>query len=372
MPAVADGLAVRTDAIEAIAAHRTARPTRPAHDDKQEASGARPAAVTPWQVLAANARSVVVGIAACLIVLLTIEVAVFRSGFFLQHATFSSPIPAAKLALAARYTDTRTLFVGDSTVLTGVMPTVVTETCECGGGFNAAFAYSSPWLTAAMTRRLIERSDPRLVVVSVAPWDLRSSLRYTGGPYALDLLSPEESAALGVPIDASGTVDAKVGQVWSAYGRRALVQEWLASFVPGHRYDDTERGYYFVPGSLLSRAQLETAAASLDLGPSDPPTASGPGASVIRSLLQDLRARGIAVAILIPPLHPAASELAGPYIERSDAALRELAASVAAPVIDCRSAPAAADFRDIGHLNRTGAAKFSSCVGSTISALVPR
>jgi hypothetical protein len=339
---------------------------------KREASAPGPAAITPWNVLRANWRPVIVGVAVCLIVLMTVEIAVFRSGFFLDHATFSSPIPAAKLALGARYSDARTLFVGDSTVLTGVMPTVVSEVCDCGGGFNAAFAYSSPWLTAAMTRRLLERSDPRLVVLSVAPWDLRSSLRYTGGPYALDLMSPEESAALGVPIDASGIVDAKLGRIWSAYGRRALVQEWLASLVPGHRYDDAERGYYFVPGSLLSRAQLETAAAGLDLGPSDPPTAGGPGAAVIGSLISELRARGIAVAILVPPLHPVAAELAGPYLERSDAAVRELAASNAAPVIDCRGAPAPADFRDIGHLNRAGATKFSSCVGSAISALVPR
>ena len=371
MPAVAGGLAVRADATEAIAPRRAGVPLPRVDDSLPVTTTARAGTTTPWPILRANARSVLAGLAACLVVLVTIELAVFRSGFFIDHVTFSSPIPAAKIALAARYPDTRTLFVGDSTVLTGVMPAVVSEECRCGGAFNAAFAYSGPWLTAAMTRRVIQKMDRlELVVISVGPWDLGAAAKFEGGPYALELLSPDEAAGLGLSVDLKTAIDARVGSVWSAYGQRSLVLEWLASLVPGNRYDESERGYHFVPGSLLNRAQLEKAAAGLDPGPSDPPSSTGPGAAVIASLITELRARGISAAILLPPLHPVAQELAGPYLERWEASVRDLASAQGASIVDCRTAAAPSDFRDLIHLNRSGAAKHSACIGAITTALV--
>jgi hypothetical protein len=301
-----------------------------------------------------------------------VELAVFRSGFFVSHVTFSSAAPAAKLALATRYDDVRVLYVGDSTVLTGVMPTVVSEGCRCGGGFNAAFASADPWLTAAMTHRVLALEHPGLVAIGVPPWYLGSTLRFAAGPYSHEVLGPEESAALGVPLDPAALVDAKLGGVWSAYGQRALVQEWIASLVPGHRYDESERGYYFVPGSLLGRSHLEAEATGLENDPAGAPSARGPGATAIGSLISDLRGRGIAAAILLPPLHPVATEIGHVYLAQADAAVRALATAQGAAVIDCRGSVQAEDFRDLRHLNRDGATKYSACVAVAIAGLMDR
>jgi hypothetical protein len=356
---MADSFAVRVDASSVRVA-----------DDPRTAAAA-PAA-TPWTAFRAHARSVGMAVATCAVVLLVVELAVFRSGFFVSHVTFSSAAPAAKLALATHYQDVRVLYVGDSTVLTGVMPTVVSDRCRCGGGFNAAFASADPWLTAAMTDHVIALEHPGLVAIGVPPWYLGSELRFAAGPYSLELLTPEQSAALGVSPDPAAVVDAKLGAIWSAYGQRALIQEWMVSLVPGQRYDESERGYEFVPGSLLSRPHLEAEAVGLENDPSGAPSARGPGASVIGSLVSDLRGRGIAAAILLPPLHPIATEIAGAYLAQADAAVRALAASQGAAVIDCRGSVSADDFRDLRHLNRDGATKYSTCVAAAIAALVGR
>jgi hypothetical protein len=93
---------------------------------------------------------------------------------------------------------------------------------------------------------------------------------------------------------------------------------------------------------------------------------------VIGSLIADLHGHGIAAAILLPPLHPVATEIAGAYLAEADAATRALAAAQGAAVIDCRGAVSADDFRDLRHLNRDGATKYSTCVAAALSALVDR
>src|ERR671930_491028 len=87
-------------------------------------------ALSPWAALRANAGSAAAATAICLAVLIAIELGVFRSGLFLSQLRVSSPdFPQAKLALAARAPDTRVLYVGDSTVLTGIAPTEVSAVC---------------------------------------------------------------------------------------------------------------------------------------------------------------------------------------------------------------------------------------------------
>jgi hypothetical protein len=74
----------------------------------------------------------------------------------------------------------------------------------------------------------------------------------------------------------------------------------------------------------------------------------------------------------LPPLHPAAAEHAGPYLQHADVAIRELADEEGVPLIDCRATVTAADFRDVTHLVEPAAEKHSRCVGEHVRALTGR
>jgi hypothetical protein len=330
------------------------------------------ATITPWAIFRVHARSVGIAIATCLALLIAIEFGIFRSGFFASHVAISdAESAAAKLALASRQSDAAVLYVGDSTIMTSVVPSVVSARCECGPGFNAGFAAANPWMTQVMVRRLLDTTHPRIVVIDVTPWTFDSAAVFHQSDFARDLLSPDELAALGAPLDLPASIDARLGTFWSAYGQRNLLKEWLSALAPGQRYDESLLGYYVAPGSANSYARVVAAAGRLfeDVGQ---PTVSAPGARVIGSLIDDLRARGIAVAIFTPPLHSAAREIAGPYLDRTDAAVRDLASAHGVPVIDCRASVGPDDFRDATHLLTPAAEKHSQCVGEQLRALAVR
>jgi hypothetical protein len=320
----------------------------------------------PWAMLRTHARTVGAGLATCVILLLAVEVSVFRSGFFASHVAVSDPQwPAAKLAIAARQPDARVLFVGDSTMMTSVLPTIVSTACDCGPGFNGAFSAADAWQTEAMTRRLLGFMQPRVVVISTSPWAFDSGARFHTSDSARELMSSDELAALGAPDDLTQRIDAMIGDVWSAYGQRQLLKEWVSALAPGQRYDEALLGYYVAQGSANSYARLVAQAERLfaDVGE---PSSSAPPAQAIRSLIDDLRSRGITVTFLIPPLHPTAYEHAGSYLERAGAALQELAAERGVPLIDCRATVTADDFRDVTHLLEAAAERHSRCVGEQL------
>lgn len=328
--------------------------------------------VAPWGTFRSHARPIAIAAVTCLVLLLTIELAVFRSGFFASHVAVADPQwPAAKLAIAARQPDASVLYVGDSTMMTSVLPAIVSRACECGPGFNGAFSAADPWLTDAMTRRLLGFMRPRLVVVSVSPWTVDAGARFENSDSARELMSPAELEARGAPLNLEQRIDAILGSLWSTYGHRELLKEWASALAPGQRYDEGLLGYYVAPGSATSYARLAAQADRLfqDVRQASP---SAPGAAVLRSLARDLRARGIAVAFLVPPLHPAAAEHAGPYLEHADAAIRELADEQGVPLIDCRATVSSADFRDVTHLVRPAAEKHSRCVGDQLRAITGR
>src|SRR6266568_1686750 len=102
----------------------------------------------------------------------------------------------------------------------------------------------------------------------------------------------------------AGWIAAALASVASVYADRLLIKEWLASFMPGARYDETQRGYLAVPGSATSATQLTAEVERMKTVHPGDPSAAAPGAAVIDSLVKDLRARGIAVVFLLPPLHP--------------------------------------------------------------------
>jgi hypothetical protein len=324
----------------------------------------------PWPLFRTHARAILVTVATCVILLATIELAFFRSGFFASQVAVSDPQwPAAKLAIAARQPDTRVLYVGDSTTMTSVLPAIVSGACECGPGFNGGFSSAGPWLTDAMTRRLLGFMHPSLVVISVSPWTVDSGARFEDSESARLLMSPAELEDRGAPLDLEQRLDQGLGSLWSAYGQRQLLKEWASALAPGQRYDEALLGYYVAPGSANSYARLlaQTERLFEDVGDASP---TAPGAIVIGTLVDDLRARGIAVAFLVPPLHSAALEHAGPYLERADAAIRSLADERDVPLIDCRTTVTAADFRDVTHLVEPGAEKHSRCVGEQIRRIV--
>lgn len=355
---------------EAPASSRVDHAPRTAVADGDLSAQAVGAYASPWPLFRIHARSIALGIATCLAILITIELALFRSGLFISHASVSTPdFLLAKLALAARQPDTRVLFVGDSTMLTGVAPATVSAGCECGPAFNGAAAAANPWVTAAMTRRFLTVQQPDLVVVGVSPWTIENELVFSDSELGHGILSPADFAAVGAPLDPAAAIDAWLGTVLSAYGQRMLIKEWLSSLLPRQRYDETRRGFYVWPGSATSPSQLAAGVARMKANHKGVPTATSAGARVTRSLIADLRARGIAVAVLVPPFHPAAYEAAGEFLDRSVAAVRELAQQDAVPVIDCRAMMTAADFRDFDHLGESGAVKHSACIGDQIRTL---
>src|SRR5438874_2260115 len=253
---------------------------------------------TPWLSIRRQARPIAVAAATCLAVLLTIEIAFFRSGFFATHLAISNPqTPLAKLALAERQRDTRVLYVGDSTMMTSVLPTVVSATCECGPGFNGGFSAANPWLTRAMTERLLGVMHPRLVVISVSPWTVDAHARFQDSDLDLarQLMSPAEMAALGASVDIEDRVDAALGSLWSGYGQRLLLKEWFSALAPGQRYDESLLGYWVAPGSANSYSRVVAATSRLfaDVGEADP---SAAGAAVVTSLVDDLRVHVMLVA----------------------------------------------------------------------------
>src|SRR4029077_5784135 len=112
-------------------------------------------------------------------------------GFFATHVAISNPqTPLAKLALAQRQPSAQVVYVGDSTMMTSVLPTVVSATCACGPGFNAGFSAANPWRTRAMTERLLGVMHPRVVVISVSPWTVDSRTQFQDSDLAAQLLSP--------------------------------------------------------------------------------------------------------------------------------------------------------------------------------------
>jgi hypothetical protein len=244
----------------------------------------------------------------------------------------------------------------------------VSATCACGTGFNGGVSAANPWLTRAMTERLLGFMHPKVVVISVSPWAVDAHATFADDGFAHDLLSPAELESLGASVALQERVDAAVGTIWSAYGQRELLTEWFTALTPGQRYDESLLGYWVAPGSANSYSRVVAAADRLftDVGAA---ATTAPGATVLTSLVSELKARGIRVVFLVPPLHPASYELAGPFLRAADVAIRDLATRQDVPIVDCRSVVSADDFRDATHVFPGAAERHSQCVGEHLRAL---
>src|SRR5207248_6773486 len=176
------------------------------------------------------------------------------------------------------------------------------------------------WLPPALTERLLGFMHPKVVVISVSPWAVDAHATFEDGGFAHQLLSPAELESLGAPVDVQARIDATAGKIWTAYGQRELLKEWFAALTPGQRYDESLLGYWVAPGSANADTRVVATASRLfaDVGDASP---SAPAARVVTSLVGELHARGIQVVFLLPPLHPAAYDLAGPYLRAADVAI---------------------------------------------------
>jgi len=326
---------------------------------------------SPWPLLRSYGRTIATAALTALVLLVVTEVLAFRSGLFTSHVHVSSPdSPNAKLALLGRFSDARVLYFGDSIVLTDVAPVVVSESCRCGPGFNAAFSSATTWLTAVMISRTLEIAKPQVVVVGAAPYALDDRLRLQNNDLARELLRPDEFASFGAALDLFGRAQWALGSTWSVYGQRALFKEFLNSLLPGQRYDESKRGLLAPPGAANSPSQLSTQAEHLKALMPGAPSLEAPSAQALVSALRDVRARGMKVVIMLPPVHPVADAAAPPYLAAANSVIHDIAKVADAEVMDCRDAVDASDFRDLTHLNPTGAAKFSRCVGDYLARLM--
>ena len=350
-------------------------PDRGATAARSDAQPLRPpveAADSPWRALIETRRPIAIGVATAVLVLVLIEVLVFRSGAFTSHIRVANPdSPAAKLALLAKQPATRVVYIGDSTILTDLAPQAVVETCaDCGPGFNAGFSSATPWLTAAMARRVIAVARPEIVVIGLSPWALDRTARFEDSERARELLSPTELDELGVSLDGAGRLEQGLGALWSPYGQRLLIKEFLTAFVPGQRYNEEGGGLYIPPGVARSSTQLAAAIARMKLSTASHPDVDAPGSRVTRELISSLAASGRRVILVLPPLHPAALAADAAYLDEADVVARAMARSAGVDLIDCRSAVTADDFRDMDHLLLAGARKFSRCVGGQMASLL--
>jgi hypothetical protein len=327
---------------------------------------------TPLPLLMTHVRQVAFAVATAVVLLSVVEIGVFRSGFFTSHLAVTSPdFPSAKLALAARHANAAMLFVGDSTVLTDLAPRTVTEVCSsCGDGFNGAFSAATPWLTAAMTRQLLQLTHPRVVVLGLSPWTFDDGRRFTADDRAREFLRPDELAALGGTTDLTAIADSAIGQFWSAYRYRTLAKEWFGTVISRQRYDEELRGLYAPPGAYNQIPQLDAAASRLVADLQGRPSTRAAGAEVMGALVREIRSEGRTVIFVVPPLHTLAYERAGSFLRGADESAVSFAFTNGTPVIDCRGSVSDADFRDIDHLLPRGADKFSRCVGERLRDLL--
>jgi hypothetical protein len=276
------------------------------------------------------------------------------------------PLPAEKLLLAARYPDARVLYLGDSRVLVGVDPAAVSETCGCGPGYNGAFVLADMRLIRVMAARLLRTLSPGVVVIGVSQWALSDAARINPNRPGPDLLAPWEFAEFGLTLDPKERAEAAVRSAWRLYRFR---DELRAAFDPWTtvRSYELPRGYLPQPEPPGSDANDfdERMRHSFDRF-----SVQGRRAEALRGLIGDLRAGGLRVILVAPPLHEAFRPRVRVEVDAFRAAIGQLADEAGAPLEDLteprRTGLRPAHFVDSVHLNQDGAARFSRELGRAL------
>jgi hypothetical protein len=280
--------------------------------------------------------------------------------------------PYDKLLVADRYRDAEVVYLGDSRVQSGVHPDVVSSTCECGPGFNAAFAAADPRLTRIMADRLLEKLSPRLVVIGLSQWELSDNADIRMWGSAPELVEPWRWAEFGFDFGQPAEVRDALGDAWRIYRFRAELRVALDPWSPeagrtdprrGHDVHDVPKEYRRLREQDLDERQKQW---FTDF------SVRGRRAEALRGLLADLRARGIPVLVVAPPLYPNFHARVRRQVDQFREAVAGMAAengAVFEDLTDARRSGLTKDsFRDVVHIGKEGSTKFSRQLGKIIRA----
>ena len=334
------------------------------------AEAARPSSGRgPWRYFGAGARFAVVALLTTVVALLLLDRALFDMPSLTARLPIDDPqTPAGKLLLADRYRDARLLFLGDSRILYGVDPAIVSRTCECGPGFNGAFSAADPRLTRIMADRLLDKMSPEVVVIGVSQWELSDAARIKLETPAPHLVPPWQLDDYGVNLEQGELVDATVGSVWRLYRYRHDVREALEDPTPN---DDRLRQRGFLEFDGPRRLGEQELKAREEQWFTDFAT-GGRREDALRDLIADLRERDIQVLLVAPPLHRGFHDRVRPEVGAFRAALERVAADGDALFEDLTEPQRAGidrdEFEDIVHLDDDGAEKLSRHLGRVIAS----
>lgn len=283
-------------------------------------------------------------------------------------------LPRGKLLQAARFRDARVLYIGDSRILTGVDPALVSEACDCGPGYNGAFAAADPGLTRIMANQLLRTLSPDLVVIGVSQWELSDAATIRLARPTAELVPPWQLDEFGLTLDPSEQVGAIIGTFWRLYRYRDEVRATLDPSAATARADDQRRGFrpWEEGGTRLREPDLERRERQWFTNFS----VEGRRAEALRALLADLRGHGIRVVLVAPPVHDGFHARLRRQIDLFRAAVEQLAADGGAAFEDLtaprRSGLNRSHFRDFVHLNDAGVVVFSRHLGEVLKSHVGR
>ena len=332
------------------------------------AQGAAGVAV-PWRRLGAGAKFAAVALLTAAAALLLLDWALFDAPAIAPRLPVDGlGSPGEKLLLAARYRDAEVLYVGDSRILAGVDPSVVSETCGCGPGYNAGFSAAEPRLTRIMVDRLLRTLSPKVVVIGVSQWELSDRARISVEGPAPQLVAPWELDDFGVQLDPAERVEATISTVWRLYRFRAAVRDALdPSTWTARREHERRRGFDARDGG---RKPGEDEFKERQGRWFSEFAVRGRRAEALGALLGDLRGRGIRVLLVAPPLHPKLHARVRREVDAFRAAMERLATDTDVPFEDFteprRIGLDVDRFLDTVHVDEEGAATFSRRLGRVI------
>jgi hypothetical protein len=339
----------------------TAQETRRAPAQRSQAGTTRRRYL--WESAKFSAIALVTAVA----LLFLLERALFDTPAVAAQLPIQGPSPNDKLLLAARYPDTRVLYLGDSRVLTDIHPGIVSEACGCGPGFNAGFPAADLRLTRIMANRLLQKLSPELVVIGVSQWELSDQAQIQVWGPARELVAPWELPDFGVSLDEPEEVEEAVESVWRLYKYRDELRAALEPGADTAGREDARRG--FSPNRKSRRVDEEDLSRDQQRFFADF-SVDGTRAETLRWLVGDLRRRGIRVVLVAPPLYPRFYDGVRDEVALFHSAMQEVAAENGAVFEDLSvSRPiglTAGNFRDAVHLDEAGASKFSRHLGNLI------
>jgi hypothetical protein len=325
------------------------------------------AGTTRWRYLWESVKFSAIALVTAVALLLLLERALFDMAAVAAQVPIQGPSPNDKLLLAARYPDTRVLYVGDSRVLTDIHPAIVSEACGCGPGFNAGFSAADLRLTRIMANRLLQKLSPELVVIGVSQWELSDQAQIQVWGPARELVPPWELPGFGVSLDEPEEVREAVESVWRLYKYRDELRAALEPGADTAGREDARRG--FIPKRETRRVGEEHLNRDQQRFFADF-SVDGTRTEALRALVAELHRRGIRVLLVAPPLYPRFYDRVRDEVALFHSAMEELAAQNGAVFEDLTvSRPiglTAGNFRDAVHLDEAGASKFSRHLGNLI------